>query len=139
MSQQSPSEDILDLLIESTAQDIGDFAATTGWGIYLGRMPDKPDTCISIMDGPPDNKPATNYSYEYPTVQIRVRGKKGGYKTAYSKILQIRDFLHTQTNVVLSDSRYIQIICNIDIEFIGFDEIDRPIYVANFGCQRTKN
>lgn len=137
MSQKNPCEDLLELLLDSSAGDIGDFAATTGWGIYLGEMPDKPDSCILLRDGIADWPPAPNYDYEYPSVQIRVRNKKGGFSTAYSKIKAIKDVLHGRYNETINDSRYIQILVKSDIEFIGFDENQRPIYVMNLSCQRT--
>lgn len=136
MSQLSPSEEIVELLISSSA-NVGALGASTGWSIHLGRMEDSPDTCICLTDAVPSDMPATNYDYDYPSIQVKVRGNQGGYSTSYAKILEIKELLHASTNTTLGDSRYVQIICAIDIEFLAYDEKDRPMWVATFRCQRT--
>lgn len=138
MTQLSASEELVELLIASDA-DIGELGASSGWSIHLGRMEDSPDTCISLIDGVPSDSPSPNYTYDYPSVQIRVRGNQGGYSEAHAKILEIKNLIHGGINEVIGDSKYIQILCAIDIEFLGFDEKDRPIWSSTFDCHRTEN
>lgn len=135
-----PSEDIKDLLEDgdSSSDDIGTFNATTGWSIKMSEMSTSPDTCILVSDGPSWGSPNPNYSYEYPTIQIQVRGEKGSYLTAYAKAEEIKNFLNGNGNQTVNGARYIQITCSSDILYLGRDENQRPLFSINFELQRTE-
>lgn len=132
-----PSEDIKDFLEESSI-GAGTFGATSNWGIYIADMPDSPDTIILLTDGVTDLPPEVNYDYEYPSVQIIIRGNQGGYLTAYAKAVEVRNGLHGITNETMNGTRYIQILCSSDIFFLGFDQNRRPQFSMNFSIQRTE-
>lgn len=132
------SEDIKDILVSSSV-GIGAFAATSGWSIHIGGMPDGAnvsDTCISLLDTG-GGGPEANYVYQYPTVQVLVRGAIGSYKSAYTKAEEIRDALHSLINESWSSTRYIQILCISDIAFITRDDKKRPVFSVNFIIHRT--
>lgn len=132
------SEEIKDMLVSSSI-GAGSFASTTGWSIHIGGIPDTvnvPNTCISITDtAGAGSEP--NYVYQYPTIQILVRGNPGDYKDAYSKAEEIKDALHARTNELAATARYVQILCLGDIGFVARDDKKRPIFSINFAIQRT--
>ncbi|MBU2685754.1 MAG: minor capsid protein, partial [Gammaproteobacteria bacterium] len=116
------------------------FAATSGWSIHVGtEMPPSPDTCILIKDGPGANVPNPNFTYEYPTVQILVRGAKGDYLLGYAKATAIKNNLNGRKHVVVNDAEYIQIVCSSDIFPLGRDTNQRPLFSLNFELQRTSS
>ncbi len=132
------SEDIKDILVSSSV-GAGAFAATTGWAIHIGGLPDGenvPDTCISITDTGGE-RPEPNYVYQYPTAQIMIRGAVGAYMTAYAKAEEIRDALHARVNESWNTTRYIQILCMSDIGFVAWDDKKRPLFSVNFIIHRT--
>ena len=131
------SEDIKDILIDS-ANDVGDFASTTGWSIHIGgEMPDSPDTCILINDVSSFRPPDPKLDIRYPTVQIQVRGSKGGYDDAYDKAEEVVTVLHGLTEQTYSGARYLQILCSSDIMYLNRDSKQRPTFSINFQLHRV--
>lgn len=134
-------EDIKDMMIDSSL-GIGEFAATSGWSIYLTQMPDDdntPDTCIAILDtggSAPDPDPDKNIGN--PTFQVLVRGGKMGYQTAWDKAREIIVGLHGVHNETWNGTRYIQIFAMSDILSLGYDESQRPLLSINFSVMRTE-
>jgi len=127
-----PSEDIKDLLIESSSG----LTLVFGTDLHISRMPENPDECVSIYDGP-GGAPQANYEYDFPSVQVRVRGAKMGYTATWALAKEIRDVLHAVTNRTINLTRYIQIVCSSDVMFVAWDESNRPIFTVNFAIHRT--
>lgn len=124
----SPSEGIKDLLV---AAGTGVFAATTGWGIYIGKMPDDPDTCITVYDSggePSDPK----WLVDYPYVQVRVRANVAGYLTAEAKIKEVVSELLGLPSQDLNGDRWVSVTQISAPAFIGYDEKQRPEFTTNF-------
>lgn len=115
----STAKYIADILI---AKGYGSWVATSGWSINVGKEPDAPDTTITIYDTG-GFSPAYN-SCEYPTIQIRVRGKP--YPVGYDRLREIRDYL-----INYEDANY-QINLMGDILHLSTDERGRSIFVCNF-------
>ena len=123
------SEDIKDILV---ADGVGAF----GTDLFISLMPETPDACVSIYDtGGMD--PILNYVYDYPTVQVRIRGAIFGYQNAWDKAKEVKDALHGLTNETWNSTRYIQIGCVGDIMFIHYDDNNRPTLTVNFLVHRT--
>ena len=99
------SEDLKDWFEDSTI-DIGEFNAVSGWSIHVGSMPDAPDTCIAIYDGPSrvrSTQGRTNAVY-YSRVQIRVRSTT--YLEGYEKAQAIVNVLEAICGKILSLTKY---------------------------------
>ncbi|MBW2030730.1 MAG: hypothetical protein JRJ31_16830 [Deltaproteobacteria bacterium] len=126
-----PSEDIKDIL-EQSSVGVGTF----GTDLFIGREPDSPNDCVTIYDTG-GQEPVMNYTYDYPTVQIRVRGSRMGYKAAWTKANSIKEALNGLTNETWNSTRYIQIEAMGDPLFLGYDKEQRPVFVINFSIQRT--
>jgi len=127
-------------------QDIG----TVGTDIFLGLMPDKPDSCVALFEyagSPPD----LHWDGEYPGLQVRVRGT--GYAAARAKIGDVMDALHGLHEKVLpgevdakgdnddngeppeppaSGTRYLLIKARGSPEVLKRDASDRVEFVINF-------
>ena len=136
---QSPAVDMADIL-ESSAIGAGDIGASSGWSIHVSTIPDDsntPDTVIGLFDYG-GGQPIANYTYDYPSVQVRVRGAKAGYQAAWTKANEIKEALHGLANETWNGTRYIQILCTSDVMFVGYDENHRPILTVNFEIHRTE-
>ena len=128
--------------MNSPAVDIAGILATAGVGtiatdLFVSEQPDLPDECVTVFDtgGFP---PESNYIYKKPTVNIRVRGKRGGYVNAYAVAKSVQDALHDLTNEDIdSVNRIISVWCMGDVIALGKDEQGRPQLSLNFRIHRT--
>ena len=128
--------------MNSPAVDIAGILATAGVGtistdLFVSEQPKTPDECVTVFDtgGFP---PESNYVYRKPTVNVRVRGKRGGYRNAYAVAKSIVDALHDKTNEDIdSANRIIAIWCMGDIIALGKDDDERPLLSVNFRIHRT--
>jgi len=129
----STSEDIKDFLDDSSAE----LDLVFGTNLFIGMEPETPDECVTIYDtGGFD--PSAAMSYDYPTIQVRVRGNPGEYTEAYDLIASIKDFLHGKTNITTGGTRYIAVWGMGDIITLGYDESRRPLLTMNFRIHRTE-
>lgn len=123
-----PCEGIKDLLVTA---GIGIFAATSGWGIFIGQEPSTSDTTITIYPTG-GNAPSPKFLLNYPSVQVRVRGAAGGYLDARAKIQAISDALLGLPSQTLNSDRWVAINQVGDITSLGPDQNNRPRLVLNF-------
>lgn len=127
-----PSEDIKDKLVSSQAG----LGLVFGTNLFISKMPESPNTCYCIYDTG-GGEPEANYEYDTPTMQILARGNKGGYRSAWSALKDIRDELHGSYGETWNGTRYIGIWCQSDILFAGYDDNNRPLLTVNFRIHRT--
>lgn len=129
------SKDIADYL-ESSAVGVG----IIGTDIFMSAMPDSSNSneglCMAIFDVSGE-APQAGYVYEYPHLQVQVRGNKGEYFEAYDKAVEVRNALHGLTNKIINSTRYIGIWCLSDVAFISWDDKSRPLLTVNFRIHRT--
>jgi hypothetical protein len=133
----APSTDVKSLL--SANQTLG---FTFANNLFVSEMPSAPDACVAIFDtGGFDDvgglDTGSGFVYERPTVQVRVRGAKGAFVNADALARKIKDALHGQHGVDVGGTRYISILAQGNVAFIGYDESRRPLIVANFRMDRT--
>lgn len=126
-----PSVDVKDLIVNSGQ---GVFGST----VFIGKTPDSPHACITITDTG-GFSPDSNMVYEYPTVQVRVRGDIGDYLGTWGKAQSIKTLLHNYAEkTAQSDgSRTICVWAMGDILFLDYDETNRPTFSVNFRIHRT--
>jgi len=129
MAQNAASIDIKDILVD---EGIGTFAATTGWGIYVGRMPDDGlDTTITIYDtGNPD--PEIGVAIDKPTIQILVRGTEWDYPGTNTKCVNIKNVLHRRPTETVNTTIYDGIYLINGPKFLEYDTKNRPVFSLNF-------
>lgn len=122
-----PSEGIKDLLVEAGFA----FGGTGDWAIYIGKRPDEPKRVIAIYDsGGGSANP--RWLLDYPSVQIKVRGKDGDYKVAFEQAVIIKNKLLGLPSRDLNGDRWVQVNMAGDIGFLGFDQNEQPEFVMNF-------
>jgi len=127
-----PSQDIKDFLLESSTGLSIIFATD----LFVAKMPETPDECVCIYDSG-GGSPEVNYEYDFPSVQVRVRGNRFAYQTGWALAKDVRDVLHGKTNEIINSTRYIQIVSSGDIIFVTWDEMERPIFSINFEIHRA--
>jgi hypothetical protein len=126
-----PSQDIKDYLAAQSSLGL-----TYATDLFVSEMPESPDLCVAVYDtGGFD--PESDYSYERPTVQVKVRGDKGKYLIAHSLLQSIRDVLHATHGETINTGLYVGIWQMGDILFLGYDQNKRPELTANFRIHRT--
>lgn len=111
---------------------IGTFAATSGWGIYISKEPDTPDTTITLYPYGSPVEPNPKFLIDYLNVQARIRGDVQGYAAAQTKAQAVKDALLGLTAQTVNTSKYIGVWMNTDIFLLRYDDNDRPILVINF-------
>ena len=126
----SSAQDIAEHLDDN---GIGTLAGQSGWGIFVGKEPVSPDTCITVYDtggtmGNPDGE-----MYD-PTIQVRVRTHV--YPDGYSKAAQIRDLLILPTSFYSDNWLYTGVWLVSDVAKIGTDDNGRELFTVNFRLMR---
>ncbi len=104
---------------------------TNGWTIVIGRLPATPDQAVGIVGtgGPPPNP---KFLLDYPTLQVLIRGGEQGYVAARGKIQLVKDTLLGLPSQDVNGDRWVQINMVGDINPLGYDEKNRPLFSANF-------
>ena len=129
----APSFDMAELL-ESSAAGLGFVAGTD---LFVSAEPDAPDACVTLLDSPgfpPDTAVA---DYQKPGLNVRVRGVRGGYSTAYAVAASVLNYLHTLHGEIVNGTRYVAIFASTDVIPLGLDENGRPVFSLNFNIHRT--
>jgi hypothetical protein len=124
---KAPSQDIAQIIQDASLH-------TFGTDLFSNAQPSKPNECVSIYDTGGDS-PEARYVYDRPTVQIRVRNN--GYAEAYATIAAIRAAVHGKNNLTVNGTRYIQILQQGDIIYVGTDDQERSELTLNFLIHRT--
>jgi len=124
-----PSEGIKDLMVTA---GIGTFAATSGWFVGISKQPDLPNTCVVAYDSG-GQAPNPRWLINKPSVQVRVRGDRGGYNAAYTKCVDVVNALLGLPSQDINSDRWVSIAQIGDINFLGYDALDRPMFSLNFG------
>jgi len=115
---------ILDVLT-----DDGQIGGTSGWTGYASVLPDDPDQVVAVFEtvgGEPDQDDVSP-TYDYPGVQVRVRGQAFGGQAAVKKIEEVVATVEFDT-----PSRFIYLYGREGGPFfLRFDQNNRPEYVWN--------
>ncbi len=123
-----PAEGIKDLLV---AAGVGTFAATTGWGIFIGREPGEIDSIITIYHtGGRD--PNSKWLLDFPSIQVKIRGDRAGYQAAHAKAIDVRDALLGLPGQDINGDRWDLVVALGGVNNLGFDEKNRPMFTVNF-------
>ena len=128
MPLNSPAIDISSFL---QAQGIG----TEGTDLFISREPASPDMTITITDTggfPPNPK----YLRDEPTIQVRVRGNKNDYNSAWNKMQEIKDVMLGAQPQLLNGTDYVLFVLATDPISLGFDESSRPLIISNWNLVR---
>lgn len=132
----SPSKDIKDLL-EDSGSGIDLVYAEN---LFCNLVPDvgvDNILTVTVLDSPGDSPYPGTAVYDRPGIMVYVRGVANGYTAAYEMAADISTYLHNKHNETINSTRYISIFRVGDINWLGFDENQRPMFSINFAIQRT--
>ena len=102
---------------------------TLGTDLFLGLMPDQPDSCIVLFEYA-GSTPDLHWNGEYPGLQVRVRNKS--YAMARAKIGEVMEKLHGLHEQTLAGTRYLLIKARGSPEILKRDASNRVELVLNF-------
>lgn len=117
-----------DLLV---AAGVGVFAATSGWSIAVGKQPDAPNTVVTVVRTG-GTAPSPKWLLDFPKLQVRVRGAPGDYQGAVAKAQAVKEALLGLPSQDLSGDRWVSVTMASDINTLGWDESNRPMFSLNF-------
>lgn len=126
MTVTSAAQDIVSYLASAT----GGSLITAGTDGFAGFLPATPDTACAVYmyaGGQPDT---VAEDYELQGVQVKVRGST--HAAGYALINDIYEKLHGLTNATINSKTYYYTKATGSVMQMGFDELKRPIFVANF-------
>lgn len=123
-----PAVGIKDLLV---AASIGAFGGTAAWGIFIGKVPPTPQAAIAVVTtgGLPSNP---KYLLDYPSVQVLIRGVANGYAAARVKAQAVKDVLLGLESQVINGDKWVHLNTLGDIQSLGYDENNCPMFSLNF-------
>lgn len=120
--------------------DIADLLVLAGAGakastIFVGRMPDAPDECVSVM--PYQGLPAmyvqeqATPAYQRPSFQVLIRGSRDSTLATEARATAIHDYLAAVSNRLVNSTFYLAIRPNAPAFPLPRDGNDRDLWVVN--------
>jgi len=116
----------------------GTFGLTQGTNLFLSKMPDTPDLCVTIYEYegtlPTEHFGGNPYDVDQPRIQVVCRASRDDYPTARDKINDIRGSLADLTDITISSTKILRVASVGAFIPLGLDDRDRPRVAANFQC-----
>jgi len=133
------SIDIRDMILAESS-----IGLTDGTDLHVADMPDVetiPDLCVAVFDigAWGDRAGLARMDQERPMVQVRVRGRKGGYTEARALVDAIVAALHgtAKAGTEINGARYAGLWLQGDVLHLGRDGKGRDDLAANFRVWRS--
>lgn len=120
---------------------LGDKLVTDGVGtlatnIFLGYMPDSPDTAVAVYEsrgnGPEHVFGASVVSVERPQIRVIARAPRNDYPSAKTKILAVRTSLGAIRNQTISGIGFLCVEATSEPYPLRADDQERPLFAINF-------
>lgn len=129
---------------ETAAHDIAALLASLGYGtvgtdIFTHEEPDGDyvqDDTITVYDTSPLRPPETEYVYEYPSAQVRVRRHSPNARVAAARVMTIMNALHGYVGTVGSNKYTMIRVVNGPMP-LGKDHRGRYRFTFNLDLQRS--
>ena len=104
--------------------------------IYLGSIPDEPDTCVAIYQsqGLSSLNDLDKIRIRQQGVQIRVRDTS--YESGYTRAENIVSAISLRSNETINNNNYLAIVQIGDILPLGVDDRNRVEFSINFQLQK---
>ena len=150
MSTYTP-KDVLEYLI---AQGVADASTSTDWPGFVDELPEtqnppesgESSRCITVRsDGSLDNLPSVDALR--PFIKVLVRGKGFGesgwlesdFTDGYDKMSEVVENLTNVSNTRINGGTMYQMIeLDTGPEYMGKDEVKRPVWMARFHIIRSQ-
>jgi hypothetical protein len=136
-------DDLGDLVSSGGVGGVGSTSTSSGYGIFLGIMPNAPDKCVAIYES---GGVAPVHAFagapglavlERPRVQVTVRADAFGYSTGRQVMNTIFKLLDGLPSRTINNTSY-QWISAVQSPFsLGMDEVNRPLISVNFDVMKT--
>jgi hypothetical protein len=113
---------------------------TLGTNLFLGRMPDTPDTCVALYEYGGDAPLSVMGSDAMPPVEqprIQILTRAPGYSSSRTLALQCWTAVEAILNETLSGTRYHRIAANQSPFPLERDSHDRVLFAQNFRVQKA--
>ena len=113
---------------------------TLGTNLFLGRLPDEPDTAVALFEtggeAPVNTMGGGLYEVEQPRLQVLTRG--ASYSATHALAMSVWLVLEATTNDTLSATLYYRITAVQSPFPIERDSKDRIVFSQNFRVQRER-
>ena len=107
---------------------------SSGWSLFKSFSPDAPDQCITVYEtGGVAPAQTPGLGAQWPSFQVRVRGKRLEYDVARTKLQAVHDALN---NATVSGYVYVY-VAHSGVIPLGHDEKQRPLIVLNFDTMKA--
>ena len=113
---------------------------TLGTNLFLGRLPDDPDTCVVLYEYGGDAPVNTMGSDAMPPVErprIQIMTRATGYSSARTLSLECWTAIEAVLNESLSGTLYHRISANQSPFPLERDSQDRVLFAQNFRVMKT--
>ena len=129
---------LLDEIGTYLAAQVG--SLTLGTNLFLGRLPDDPDTCVVVYEyggeAPVNTMGSDAMPYvEQPRIQVLTRAS--GYSSARTLALQCWTAVEAVLNESLSGTLYHRVAANQSPFPLERDSQDRVLFAQNFRVQKA--
>ena len=122
------------------AANVTDTSLVVGTNLFLGRLPEDPDTCVAIYEysgEAPTNTFGTSTLPVMENPRIQVVARASAYSDASDLAVDVWKQLQKVDNETLSSTRY-QRIDSVQSPFaLNRDERERMVMVCNFQVNKT--
>ncbi len=130
------SEDIVEMI---TGESV--LGLVMGTDLFVGRMPKDEagfQDCVVINDLPGDGPSLTfdKTTSNFYSSAVVVRCRNTDYRTGYSVLKSIIEFLHMHGGVTINGTVYDVIQALGDAQFLEWDVNNRAIWMVNFSMKR---
>ena len=119
--------------IDSNSGDL-----TIGTNLFLSKMPNSPDYCVTVYEysgiAPIETFGATAFEIDRPSLQIVVRATRDDYVTARDKAQTLQTLICALTNVSVSGVTVLRVKSAGSVLPLGVDDLDRPRVSFNVDC-----
>lgn len=107
--------------------------------LFIGREPEKPDSCVTIYDtsGVPPSLSLDSTKYYYESIQIRNRNTS--YEDGYNEAFAIMEFLNAKHGETVNGSTYTIVQCSTPPTLLQWDDSNRVIFITNYSLQRKES
>jgi len=120
---------------------LGAYLQTNGEGtlatdIFLARMPDSPDTCVTLYEnqgiGPDHTFGVSTKAIDHQRVRVYCRATRNDYPTARTKAESVRNILGAVRDTTLSGVSIMCILATSELYPLARDGDDRAIIGCDF-------
>lgn len=131
---------VLDELGTYLAANVSAVTLTLGTNLFLGRMPDDPDTCVAVYQTTgqaPTDVYGADSSPPLENVGLMVHTRAASYSTCESLAVDVMKTASKVINESLSGVRWLKVVPNQSPFALVRDDRDRMLFSCNFAAVKV--